>query len=143
MAPGAKIVVNEARKIAPITKDRKINKRYRTTKFINSVKARKGSGNVIATYKPGNLRGSIRRLLFRKTFREWIGPKISNRPRGNFGPGTRRFDGYTAQMVFGGAKKFKDKVMIPALSRSQGKVLQKAKQLLAKKIDEIGAKLNL
>lgn len=132
MQKGARIVVKAARSKTPVG-ERKTHARYNTTKLIGSRKAKKGSGKVVAVYKRGNLRGSIARLLFRKTFREWIGPKIDSKARAKmYGPGTRRFDAYYAQMLYGSARAFGQKIMQPALNSVRSKVLEVTKKQMRK-----------
>ena len=44
----------------------KAHKRYSTPKISGKLRALKGSGTVVATYKPGNLRKSVQTLRFRR-----------------------------------------------------------------------------
>ena len=94
--------------------------RYDTPKISNKLKAPKGMGVRIAEFVKGNLSGAIRILSLRRTANIIVGPKVSKRgsSKGKFGPGTRRFDAYYAQMVFGSAKAFQRRVMIRALQQS-------------------------
>lgn len=129
----SKPVVEAARRNAPQLKKGEETYRYDTPKLIGKLRAPKGFGRVVATYKKGNLAGAIRALNLRKTIYAIIGPFIRKRGdgAGTYGPGTRRFDGYYAQMVFGSAVKFQRKVMISAL---QSKAAS-AKRIIAKEID--------
>lgn len=91
-------------------------------------KAAKGSGNVLATYKPGNLRKSIRVLSFRRSPAAWVGPKLGKTP-----------DGYYAHMVERGtvhqpAQEFFKK----AVASAGNATLNKAIQLLSRRIQSYG-----
>lgn len=123
---GAKPIVDTARNIAPKLKKGKSHFRYDTTKLVSGLRAPKGKGNRIAEYMKGNLAGAIRVLSLRKSVRAILGPKVSKRSKssGRFGPGTRRFDAYYAQMVFGSAKAFQRKVMISALQQKRGQAVE-------------------
>lgn len=143
MAPAARLVVKAARQKTKVG-DR-VHKRYSTRKVIKNRRAKRNTGNVVATYKPGNLRGSIARLLFRNTFREWIGPKIDSKVRSKiYGPGTRRFDGYYAQMRYGSAVNFRRRIMEPALTSVSSRVLtitrKQMRRVFAKEVAKRGLK---
>lgn len=116
------IVRDAAQKIAPRNKRRAVSYRYGTPKLSGNLRAPKGKGVRIAEYLRGNLAGAIRVLGLRKAARAIIGPKVSKRgnSKGRFGPGTRRFDAYYAQMVFGSAKAFQRQVMVRALQQTTG-----------------------
>lgn len=103
----------------------KVHRRYprRTGK-----KAGKGSGNVLATYKPGNLRKSIRVLNFRRSSAAFVGAKLGKNP-----------DGYYAHMVERGtttqpAQEFFKK----AIASAGNATLNKAIQLLSRRIQSYG-----
>lgn len=87
-------------------------------------KASKGSGNVLATYKPGNLRRSIRVLAFRRSPAAWVGPKLGKTP-----------DGYYAHMVERGTKNQPAQEFFKKAVASAGNAtLNKAIQLISKRI---------
>jgi len=117
----AKPVIQTARVIAP--KAARIHYRYDTPKLSGKLRAPQGLGRKVATYKPGHLAGSIKVLNVRKFFnRLFVGPLIRRRTSnttGTFGPGTGRFDAFYAQMVFGSAIRFRDKVTAAALLQQQ------------------------
>lgn len=70
------------------------HKRYSTPKIAGKIRAPKGSGVVVATYKPGNLRRSFQVLNFRRAkFARFVGPKIDK------GGGGKMPDGFYAHMV--------------------------------------------
>lgn len=101
------------------------HKRYPTRK---GKKAGKGSGNVLATYRPGNLRRSIRVLNFRRSSSAFVGAKLGKNP-----------DGYYAHMVERGTttqpgQGFFEK----AVNTAGGATLRKAIQLLIIRIQSYG-----
>lgn len=92
-------------------------------------KAGKGSGNVLGTYRPGNLRRSIRVLNFRRSSAAFVGSKLGKNP-----------DGYYAHMVERGtptqpAQEFFKK----AVASAGNATLNKAIQLLSKRIQSYGS----
>ena len=94
-------------------------------KLTSRLKAGKGSGRVIATYKPGNLRRSIQILRhgkFRRLQSVFVGPKADRSPSGVFG-NEDKVDGYYAHMVeFGTVNSAPQPFMRPAFIASRGKV---------------------
>ena len=70
----------------------KAHKRYSTPKISGKIRAPKGSGTVVAIYKPGNLRKSLQTLRFRRSKAVFIGPRVQ-RSEGKMP------DGYYAHMV--------------------------------------------
>ena len=80
--------------------------RYNTAKLTKKIRAPKGSGNIVATYQPGNLGRSISVLKFsRAKSKVFVGAKLARRPTGNFSG--RRTDGYYLHMVEQGTKQSK------------------------------------
>ena len=135
LKPAAEPVVEAARSLAPVSS--REHYRYNTPKLSGKLRAPKGKGVRIAKYLPGHLRDSIRVLSLRRAVRVFVGPKRSRRAGragGTFGPGTRRFDAYYAQMVFGGAKAFQRKVTGAALRASQVRVLRIIERGLAEAV---------
>jgi len=120
----------------------KPHKRYSTPKIVKRRRAKKGSGVVAATYYPGNLRLSIKRLPFRKTFRQFIGPSIYKRKRVErkgmeIGRNAKTAIGYYAAMSRGKAStgdKFRREVMEAGLRSSAGRARQAARQEVEKQI---------
>lgn len=134
----AKPVQDKAQQIAPKLRKGTEHYRYDTPKVSGKLRAPKGMGRKIATYLKGNLAGAIKVLSLRKSVRAVIGPFVRKRGdgRGTFGPGSRKFDAYYAQMVFGSAKAFQRKVMIAALNQARAlsiKILEKELQRALKK----------
>lgn len=79
--------------------------RYSTNKISKSLKTPKGLGNVVAVYNPGNLRRSIRTLVFRRSDSVFVGPKLAKkRSYGVFRGG--RVDGYYAHFLEFGTRHF-------------------------------------
>ena len=102
------------------------HKRYRS--LGGRKKAGKGSGVVLATYKKGNLRRSIRVLNFRRSSAAFVGAKLGKTP-----------DGYYAHMVERGtttqpAQEFFKK----AVASAGNATLNKAIQLLSRRIQSYG-----
>lgn len=103
----------------------KPHKRYPTRK---GRKAAKGSGNVLATYRPGNLRKSIRVLNFRRSSAAFVGAKLGKNP-----------DGYYAHMVERGTTTYEGRHFFEkAVAAVGGATLNKAIQLLSKRIQSYG-----
>jgi len=104
LKPAAKLLVSAAR--GNIKDSKKLHHRYSTAKLSKNIRAPKGKGNVIATYYPGNLRKSIRTLLFRRSKAVFVGPRLSKRnTKGEFGKGSR-VDGYYAHWMERGSAHF-------------------------------------
>jgi hypothetical protein len=141
----AKPVQNKARQIAPKLKKGTEHYRYDTPKVSGKLRAPKGMGRRIATYLKGNLAGAIKVLSLRKSVRAVVGPFVRKRGdgRGTFGPGSRKFDAYYAQMVFGSAKAFQRKVMIAALNQTRGASVQVIEKELKKITKKEGSKNGL
>lgn len=77
--------------------------RYSTPKVFKKVRAPKGSGKIIATYLPGNLRKAIQTLNFRRSDDIFVGPrKRSGGYQGTFGRTVAKVDPYYAHMVHNG-----------------------------------------
>lgn len=119
---------------------KRIHYRYSTPKIVKRRRAKKGSGIVVAAYYPGNLRKSIKRLLFRRSFREFVGPKIRRgSSKGVFGLNATKVDGYYAAMSRGRnstADKFRKQVMEPGLRKSASRALQAAEEAVEKEIQK-------
>lgn len=119
---GAKPVVKAARSITPESSEEHF--RYNTPKaFRKSKRAAKGSGVVVGIYRPGNLALSIRSLLFRRSEDVYVGPNIRKKASAKgieYGPGTGRTDAYYAQMIYGSAKAFQERITARALQMAQG-----------------------
>jgi HK97 gp10 family phage protein len=55
------------------------------------------SGQVVATYYPGNLKRSIKTLIFRRSAAVFVGPKMSQDSKGEFR--SSKTDGYYAHLL--------------------------------------------
>lgn len=105
---GGKIVLAAIQARAPIGKRK--HRRYSTVKLNRRIRARKGSGNVVATYYPGNLKGAFDILNFRRSAAVFVGAKLT---KGKFSGasasysaiyGRGAYDGYYAHMIERGTR---------------------------------------
>lgn len=134
----ALFVVQSARARAP--KSSKVHYRYR-----NVTKGkRRAKGTAIkdrVAYVPGNLLLSIRNLKnLRRAVRAVVGPRnFSNGQRNKYGTSERIVDAYYAQMVFGSAIAFRNKVMIPALTEQEKRITRYAAEQI-RQLAKIGAR---
>lgn len=104
----------------------KPHNRYKT--LGSGRKAGKGSGTVLAKYKAGNLRKSIRVLNFRRSSSAFVGAKLGKTP-----------DGYYAHMVERGTTTQEGKFFFEkAVNAVGGATLRKAIQLLSIRIQSYG-----
>lgn len=108
----------------------KPHKRYKSSK--GTKRAPKGTGQVVATYYPGNLKRSFGVLRFRRSKAVFVGPKAT----GNSGDFRgRRADGYYAHMVeFGTKKASATPFVAPAVNAVGGTVLRFATELFRREI---------
>ena len=116
--------------------------RYDTPKLIGRLRAKKGSGRIKEIIQPGNLRRSIIRLEFKKTFRVFVGPRIYQRYRGN-----KRLNGvrrnaiaYYAAMSRGknsDGLKFRKEIMEKGLRSSAGRARKAAENEVDKQIAKL------
>jgi len=146
MRKPAKIVVDAARANIPISqRSKRENYRYNTPKVVQRKRAPKGRGRKVATYYPGNLRKSIKRLRFRKSPREFIGPKLVKKGKsgGEYGLSGTRVDGYYAPMVLGSADAFRRTFMEPAIKKSAARAFSVAQQELEKELNKLKRKTGL
>lgn len=122
----AALVVQVAQQRAP--KSAKPHFQYFTAgvKLSKSVRTTRGAGLKRAKYDPGNLRGSIQVLPLRKTTGAIIGPRVRRGVKEGdiFGPVSGRYNAYYAQMLYGSAKAFRDRVMVPALVSVQAQLIK-------------------
>jgi hypothetical protein len=131
----SQLVIDSARRMAQSSfKNQEKHYTYNTPKLMRRIKAPAGQGVVTGEYAPGNLMRSIidiakRRSIYKKkTYKVIIGPYY--RGRGPLGGKARqvfntmsKIDGYYAHMVYGSAKAFQSRIMIPALKQVQSQVL--------------------
>ena len=105
LRPAAEILQREAQ--AKVRVAQRAVKRYGTAKFSRRIKAAKGSGTVLATYEPGNLRMALQVLNFKRSKALFVGAKVMKRkPNGTFGKG-KRADGWYAHFLEYGTKNAK------------------------------------
>lgn len=120
-------VIESARVLANSSfKNREVHYRYSSKyKAIKKKRAKKGFGNIVGEYYPGNLKRSIidiaeKRAALRKGY-NWkvvIGPFYAGRKQAKKSViynNEKNIDGYYAHMVYGSAKAFQRNIMIPAL----------------------------
>lgn len=119
-----KIVQNAARAKAP--RSSKPHYVYRTPKLSSGQRARRGSAEKYRTkYLPGNLQLSIRVLNLKRAIRAIVGPRILKNPRAKvYGRNERNVNAFYAQMIYGSAKAFRDRVMTPSLVSQEGRVIR-------------------
>lgn len=105
----------------------KTHKRYSTPKLVKGLRAPKGFGKVVATYKPGNLKKSFTSLRFRRSEAVFVGPAVGiKRPN----------DGYYAHMVNFGTKFQPGQHFVEATVAAAGNVtIQFAAELLKRRIE--------
>jgi len=112
-----------ARAKAP--RSNKVHYHYRSSgKIIKSLRAKRGSRTEDrVAYYPGNLQLSIRVLSLRRAINAIIGPRILRNARAkSYGKNERNVNAFYAQMIYGSAKAFRDRVMTPALVSQQRRV---------------------
>jgi hypothetical protein len=143
MRKPAKVVVDAAKPAIPTSS--KIHYRYNTPKLIKGRRAKKGSGVIVAAYVPGNLRKSIKRLNFRRSAKEWIGPKLSKRGAGKdvFGLNETKVDGYYATFIAKGAANFRRRFLEPALAAKANEVLKLTELAVDKELGRLTNKTGL
>lgn len=132
----AQILINEIKFRAPISK--KPHKRYSTPKINKGRRAAKGSGVVVATYMPGNLRFSFSTLNLRRTSAVFVGAKLDKRGGGGVYNSSANADGYYAHMVERGTKYAKETPFVaPALQSAGPHVLNDIARRLSAKIKRL------
>lgn len=135
---GAAILVKEAR--SNIQDSKEVHHRYSTDKLDKSIKAPKGSGKITASYYPGNLIRSIRRLNFRRSSAAYVGPKINKgSSSGVFGRGNRVDGWYAHFQEFGTANNPRPRnfgFMRKSLNNSRAKVIAKIEDRAKKQLEK-------
>lgn len=102
------------------------------------------NGRVVALYNPGNLRRSISVLALRKTRDAFVGPKFGGRTTATeFGKPGQPVDAYYAQMIYGSAKAFNDRILAPALSATEGQVVKEVERLAIEAIRKRAAQAGI
>ena len=124
LAEASKGLVQAVKAAAPVGS--KPHKRYPKLK---GQKAARGSGKVLATYKPGNLKRSMRIMKFRRSPSVFVGAKL----------GLKTADGYYGRWVDEGTPKMAGKNFFkPAVNSAGPQTLRTASQLIAKRIQSYG-----
>lgn len=114
--------------------------RYGTAKIAGGIRAPKGSGQVVATYMPGNLQRSFRTLKFRRSAAVFVGPNLAKSNKTGTFAGART-DAYYAHMVeFGTINQPPRPFVRPAVAAAGGLTLRLATELLKRKIIAYGRK---
>lgn len=116
--------------------------RYSTPKIAGNLRAPNGEGRIVATYTPGNLKRSIKTLIFRKSAAVFVGPKVDKRGSGGTFSGART-DGYYAHWVEFGAPEAKIKpspFVRPAAEAAGPTTLRIATQELKREIEKAATK---
>jgi len=108
---------------------------YNTPKTIKGKRAKRGSAKEYRTkYLPGNLQLSIRVLNLKRAIQAIIGPKVLRSARAKvYGRNARNVNAFYAQMIYGSAKAFRDKVMVPSLVQQEGRV----RRYIEREIDKL------
>jgi hypothetical protein len=110
--------------------------RYDTPKVSNKLRAPNGSGRIVATYMPGNLKRSFKALIFGRSAAVHVGPKLDKRGSGGVFSGGR-VDGYYAHWMEYGAPEAGIKptpFVRPAVDAAGMTTLRFAAELLKREI---------
>lgn len=98
-----------ARSLAPKRKGTYPNPRY-------------SGGKVAAVYHPGNTKRAIKTLTFRKSENVFVGPQFAKKKVASYGRPGEPVDAYYAAMIYGSAKAFASRVLMPALESNKAAV---------------------
>lgn len=99
-------------------------------------------GRRVAKYLPGNLRGAVNALRFRRSEAVFVGPKLA-KGQGSGTFGGRRFDAYYAGMVeYGTRYRHKTPFMRPAFEIGQAQVRKRIELALKQIHKKFTAKIN-
>lgn len=88
----------------------------------------RGKGATRIKYNPGNLKRSIKRIVLRKSQDAFVGPQFAKTKVAEYGGVGQPTDPYYAQMIYGSAAAFDDKVLSPAADQSANAVLSETKK---------------
>ena len=152
LTKAARPIVTAARNNADVSEATHF--RYNTSKLVKGIRAPKGKGQIVATYLPGNLKGSIKTMRFRRSNSAvFVGPVVSRSGTGTFGPtstyeggimpSNARSDGYYGQFVEFGAPAIgvsPNPFMKPAADQAGGTALRLAVTELKDAIEKAGRK---
>lgn len=111
---------------------------YNTPKLIKGERAKRGSAEKYRVkYLPGNLQLSIRVLSLRRAIRAVIGPRILRSARAKvYGRNERNVNAFYAQMIYGSAKAFRDKIMVSAMLSQEARI----RKYMSAEIDKLKRK---
>lgn len=128
---------DDARSLVPEANDYVY--RYSTPKVSGKLRAPKGTGKVIATYLPGNLRKAIQTLSFRRSSDIYVGPRANKKgTHGTFGRTTNTVDPYYAHMVHNGTVHQKGQpFMTLAFQAKKQEAIRIIQTEIKKKIEEV------
>ena len=118
----------------------RVHKRYSTPKAARSIRAGRGKGVVVATYKPGNLAFSFQRFRFRGAkYSVQVGAKLAKgAAAGDFGGFGGRSDGYYLHMVEFGTRHMSARPFVrPTWAKMKEPVRALIVQRLQKQIKRI------
>lgn len=109
--------------------------RYKTAKASGKIKAPKGKGVKLATYKSGNLRRSIKILTFRKAKTSvFVGPKVEKRGASGLYSSDDKVDGYYAAMVEFGTVNMKWNPSKGFMRKAAASEAKKAKDIITAEV---------
>lgn len=131
----APILISAIQGLAP--QSDKPHFRYNTPKISGKLRAPNGFGKIVATYMPGNLRRSFKKLVFRKSASIYVGPKLDKRGSGGTFSGNRT-DGYYAHWIEYGAPEAgitATPFVRPAVSAAGPQTLKFAAEILKRAIE--------
>jgi truncated hemoglobin YjbI len=108
------------------------------SKIVKSLRAKRGSRSEDrVAYYPGNLQLSIRVFKLKRAISAIIGPRIQRNARAkSYGKNERNVNAFYAQMIYGSAIAFRDRVMTPALKSQEARV----KAFIKREIDALKRK---
>ena len=118
--------------------------RYATAKVVKGIRAPKGKGNVIAVYKPGNLKKAIATMTFRRDKNGvYVGARRARSQAIIQGTKAANADGYYAHFLeFGTINSAPHPFMRPALAATKGaiaaKITEESRKIAAKIKNETG-----
>jgi HK97 gp10 family phage protein len=112
--------------------------RYSTPKLTNKLRAPNGSGRIVATYMPGNLKRSFKAFAFRRSASIYVGAKLDKSgSKGVFSGG--RTDGYYAHWMEFGAPEIglsPQPFIRPAVAAAGPQTIKFAAELLKRAIEK-------
>lgn len=115
-------LVDELQRRAPV--GTRVHYRYSTAKADRGMRAPKGMGSKIATYKPGNLKRAFRTLKFRRSKDLFVGVKLAKGTKGGVF-GDSKFDGYYLHWLEFGRKGMSAKPIVRPSVATAGKTVLK------------------